>query len=187
MTSNIILKDTEEKMHKTIENTVHEFATIRTGRASLTLLEPIKIEAYGGNPMPLKQIANLSIPDTRTIQIQPWDISLVSIIEKAILKSNLGITPQNDGKVIRLHMPQLTQERRKDLVKLVHKLAEEGRIAIRNIRRHAIEEYKKMEKNGDIPEDEGKKNEKKVHDLHDKYMTEIDSATKKKEAEIMEI
>jgi len=186
MESNRVLKETEEKMIKALENTKHEFATIRTGRASLTILDTIKVEAYG-NPMSLKQVASLTIPEPRTIQIQPWDTSLMTPIEKAILKSDLGITPQNDGKIIRLHIPQLTEERRKELVKVVHKLAEEGRISVRNIRRHTVEEFKKLEKDGKIPEDEGKHSEKKAQELHDKYMVEIDKALKKKEEEIMEV
>ncbi len=186
MEANRVLKETEEKMMKAVENAKHEFTTVRTGRALLTLLDNIKVEAYG-NPMPIKQVASLSVPEPRTMQIQPWDTSLVSAIEKAILKSDLGITPQNDGKIIRLHMPQLTEERRKELVKVVHKLAEEGKVSIRNIRRHTVEEFKKLEKEGKIPEDDGKHNEKKAQELHDKYILEVDKAVKKKEEEIMEV
>ena len=186
MEANRVLKETEEKMVKALENAKHEFSTVRTGRASLALLDTIRVDSYG-NPMPLKQVASLSIPEPRTIQIQLWDMSLIGAIEKAILKSELGITPQNDGKIIRLHLPQLTEERRKELVKVVHKLAEESRIAIRNIRRHTVEEFKKLEKAGKIPEDEGKHNEKKAQELHDKYIVEIDKALKKKEEEIMEV
>lgn len=181
-----LLKETEEKMLKAVENARYEFSKIRTGRASTAILDPIHVEAYGSS-MTIKQVANISIPEPRTIVIQPWDASLLGAIEKAILKSDLGITPNNDGKVIRITMPQLTEERRHDLVKVVRKLAEEGRIAIRSIRRHTVETLKKMEKEGKVPEDEGKHNEKKVQDLHDKYIKLIDEALQKKEAEIMEV
>lgn len=186
MESNRVLKEAEEKMTKAVDNTKHEFTTVRTGRASLTLLDSVKVEAYGST-VPIKQVASLSVPEPRTMQIQPWDVSLVSAIEKAILKSDLGITPQNDGKIIRLHVPQLTEDRRKELVKVVHKLAEEGKVSIRNIRRHTVEEFKKLEKDGKIPEDEGKHNEKKAQELHDKFIAEIDKVVKKKEEEIMEV
>ena len=140
-----------------MENVQHEFATVRTGRASASLLDTVKVEAYG-TPTPIKQVASITIPEARSIQIQPWDASLMSAIEKALLKSDIGITPQNDGKMIRLNMPQLTQERRKELVKVIHKLAEEkGRVSIRTIRRHSVDVIKKDEKEGLIPEDEAKK------------------------------
>lgn len=181
-----LLKETEDKMNKAIENARLEFSKIRTSRASLTLLDPIKVEAYG-SVMAIKQLANLSIPEPRTIVIQPWDASLMSAIEKGILKSDLGITPNNDGKVIRITLPQLTEERRRDLVKIVRKLAEEGRIAVRAIRRHTVETLKQLEKDGKVPEDEGKHNEKKVQDIHDKYIKLIDESLQKKEAEIMEV
>ena len=184
---NTILKDTEDKMKKTLETVQHEFSTVRTGRASASLLDMIKVEAYG-NPMPIKQLANVTIPEPRTIQIQPWDPSQIGAVEKAILKSDLGITPQNDGKIIRLHMPQLTEERRKELVKVVHKMSEEkGRIAVRNERRDAMEKFKKLKKDGQIPEDEEKHYEKKIQELHDKFIVEIDKAVKKKEEEIMAV
>ncbi|MCX7918300.1 MAG: ribosome recycling factor [bacterium] len=181
-----LLKETEEKMLKAVENAKYEFSKIRTGRATTALLDPIHVEAYGGT-MTIKQIANVSIPDPRTLAIQPWDVSLLGAIEKAILKSDLGITPNNDGKIIRIVLPQLTEERRHDLVKVVRKLAEEGRIAVRSIRRHTVETLKKLEKEGKLPEDEGKHNEKKVQELHDKYIKLIDEALAKKEAEIMEV
>jgi len=181
-----LLKETEEKMLKAVENAKHEFSKIRTGRASTALLDPVHVEAYGSS-MTLKQVANVSVPDPRTLAIQPWDTSLVGAIEKAILKSDLGITPNNDGKIIRIVLPQLTEERRHDLVKIVRKLAEEGKIAIRSIRRHTVETLKKLEKDGTVPEDEGKQNEKKVQDLHDKYIKLVDEALQKKEAEIMEV
>ncbi len=179
-------KKTDEKMNKALDALRKEFATLRTGRASLGMLDGIAVDYYG-TATPLNQVANMAVPDPRTITIQPWEAKMLGEIEKAILKSDLGITPQNDGKIIRLHMPQLTEERRKELVKVVHKLAEEGRIAVRNIRRHTVEEFKKLEKDGKIPEDEGKHNEKKAQDLHDKYIVEIDKALKKKEEEIMEV
>jgi len=182
-----ILKDSEDKMIKAVDSVKHEFSTVRTGRASTALLDNIKVEAYGAQT-PIKQLANISTPESRTLQIQPWDASLMGAIEKAILKSDIGITPQNDGKTIRLSMPQLTQERRKELVKIIHKMAEEkGKVSIRTIRRHAVDILKKDEKDGKLPEDESKKQEKKVQDLHDKFIADIDAATKKKEAEIMEV
>jgi ribosome recycling factor len=187
MQENSIIKDSEEKMLKALESVRHEFSTVRTSRATPALLDNIKVEAYG-SPMPIKQAASITCPEPRSIQIQPWDVSLIGAIEKAILKSDLGITPQNDGKIIRLNMPQLTQERRKELVKIIHKLAEEkGRISVRNIRRQAVETIKKQGKDGIIPEDEAKKLEKKMQDLHDKYIGEIDKLVTKKEEEIMEV
>ena len=187
MQENAIIKDSEEKMTKALETVRHEFSTVRTSRATPTLLDTIKVDAYG-TATPLKQVASISVPEARTMVIQPWDASLMQAIEKAILKSDLGITPQNDGKSIRLNMPQLTEERRKDLIKVVHKIAEEkGRVSIRNIRRHAVDALKKMEKDGLIPEDEGKKLEKKAQELHDKFIAEIDKSIKKKEEEIMEV
>ena len=181
-----LLKETEDKMIKAVESAKYEFSKIRTGRASTALLDAIHVEAYGSS-MTIKQVGIVSIPDPRTLAIQPWDASLLGAIEKAILKSDLGITPNNDGKIIRITLPQLTEERRHDLVKVVRKLAEEGRIAIRTIRRHTIETLKKLEKDGKVPEDEGKHNEKKVQDIHDKYIKLIDEALHKKEAEIMEV
>lgn len=181
-----LLKETEDKMLKAVESAKYEFSKIRTGRASTALLDAIHVEAYGSS-MTIKQVGNVSIPDPRTLAIQPWDGSLLGAIEKAILKSDLGITPNNDGKTIRITLPQLTEERRHDLVKVVRKLAEEGRIAIRTIRRHTVETLKKLEKDGKVPEDEGKHNEKKVQDLHDKYIKLIDESLHKKEAEIMEV
>jgi ribosome recycling factor len=181
-----LLKETEDKMVKAVESAKYEFSKIRTGRASTALLDSIHVDAYGSS-MTIKQVGNVSIPDPRTIAIQPWDGSLLGAIEKAILKSDLGITPNNDGKIIRITLPQLTEERRHDLVKIIRKLAEEGRIAVRAIRRHTVETLKKLEKDGKVPEDEGKHNEKKVQELHDKYIKLIDEALHKKEAEIMEV
>jgi ribosome recycling factor len=187
MPDNAIIKDSEEKMNKALETVRHEFSTVRTSRATPTLLDTIKVDAYG-TPTPLKQVASISVPEARTMLVQPWDASLMQAIEKAILKSDLGITPQNDGKAIRLSMPQLTEDRRKDLIKVVHRIAEEkGRVSIRNIRRHAVESLKKMEKDGLVPEDEGKKLEKKAQELHDRFIAEIDKSIKKKEEEIMEV
>ncbi len=187
MQENPIIKDSEEKMQKAMETVRHEFSTVRTSRAAPSLLDNIKVDAYGSQ-MPIKQAASITCPEPRSIQIQPWDVSLMGAIEKAILKSDLGITPQNDGKMIRLNMPQLTQERRKELVKIIHKLAEEkGRVSIRNIRRQAVETLKKQGKDGLIPEDEEKKLEKKIQEQHDKFILEIDKSLKKKEEEIMEV
>ncbi|WP_026893818.1 ribosome recycling factor [Clostridiisalibacter paucivorans] len=179
-------KQTEEKMKKTVKAFKDELLTIRAGRANPSLLDKVKVDYYGALT-PLNQIANISAPEPRMLLIQPWDANSVSEIEKAILKSDLGINPSNDGKVIRLVIPQLTEERRKDLVKLLSKINENAKIAIRNTRRDANDKLKKMEKNGDITEDDLKKAEEQVQNLTNKYGEEIDKLTDKKEKEIMEV
>lgn len=184
MTLNLLLKETESKMIKAIENLKTELASVRTGRASLALLDGIKVEAYGGK-LPIKQVAALSIPEPRVIVIQPFDVSVLPAIERAILKSNLGITPANDGKVIRLTLPPLTEENRIELTKTARRLAEESRIVIRAVRRDAIETIRKMKKEGTISEDECKREEKRVQELHDKYIEEINELLAKKEKEIL--
>jgi len=179
-------KTTEERMHKTVEATRSELATLRTGKASPALLDVVKVDYYGSS-VPLKQVANVTAPEARLLVIQPWDKNLLHEIEKAILKSELGITPTNDGQVIRLPIPPLTEERRKDLVKLAHKIAENGRVAVRNIRRDAIEKLKKAEKDHQIPEDDSKRAQEKVQQTTDKYIKQIDEILHKKEQEIMEV
>lgn len=180
------LKATEKKMQKSVESMRHELSGIRTGRASIALLDPIQVEAYGSK-CPIRQLANVSTPDARTILISPYDPSTVKDIEKAIMASDIGITPSNDGKSIRLNMPPLTEERRKELVKVAKKLSEEGRIAIRNHRRDAIEEIKEGEKDGDIPEDDGKHARDEIQKMTDKYTKEIDEIVEEKEKEIMTV
>jgi len=181
-----ILHQAEDKMKKSVEVTMHEFSSVRTGRANPGLVEGLKIDYYG-TPTPLKQLAGISTPEARLIVIQPWDPSSLAEIEKAILKSELGISPSNDGKLIRLGIPPLTKERRADLVKLVHKLTEEGRIAIRAIRRDAKDHIKQSEKEHKITEDECFKGQEDIQKLTDKYIKQLEDLSENKEAEIMEV
>lgn len=176
----------EEPMRKTIEKMKADFATIRTGRASTSLVDGIKAESYG-TLMPLKQLANINVPDSRTIEIRPWDLSVVQNIQKAIMKSEIGITPQSDGKVIRLSMPKLTEDRRKELIKVVHKMSEEFKVSIRNERRQIVDNLKKSEKDKKITEDDRKKGEHDIQKVTDTYIKKIDEVVKIKEAEIMEV
>ncbi|HEY8462697.1 MAG TPA: ribosome recycling factor [Bacillota bacterium] len=173
-------------MKATIEATKRELAAVRTGRANAGILDRVMVEYYG-TPTPLKQLASISVPEARMIVIQPWDKAAVSAIEKAIQKADLGLNPVNDGGTIRLPVPQLTEERRKELVKVVKKEAEEKRVAIRNLRRDANEKAKAMEKNGRISEDEGKRALDEIQKLTDKYIAEIDRLLGQKEKEIMEV
>lgn len=186
MPLNQIFKEAQEKMKKAVEAVEHEFSSLRTGRASVALVDNIHVEAYGAS-MTLKQVAAISTPDARTILITPFDRNLIPVIEKAIMASNLGLTPNNDGKAIRLTIPQLTEERRKELVKVAKKMAEDGRVAVRNIRRHANEEIKKTEKMHEITEDDREKAIEKVQEITDKFIKEIDSLLERKEKEIMEV
>ena len=183
MTVKEILHDTETKMKKTIEATQREFSTIRTGRASSAILESVKVDYYG-TPTPVKQLAAISTPEARLIVIQPWDKGVMEEIEKAILKSDIGITPTNDGKVIRLSMPPLTQERRLELDKVLKKIAEEGHISVRTARHAAIELVRKSEKDKIITEDEKFKTQDDIQKLTDKYIKEIDNMLAAKEKEI---
>ena len=176
----------DDKMLKTIEVVKSNFASVRAGRANAGVLDRIMVEYYG-TPTPLNQVAAVSSPDPRTLVIQPWDATLLRAIEKAIQTSDLGINPQNDGRVIRLAFPQLTEERRKELGKQVRKYGEEGKVAVRNIRRDAMEDFKKMKKNGELTEDDQKSMEKELQDLTDKRCKDIDDLTAKKEAELMEV
>ncbi|MBU5437674.1 ribosome recycling factor [Tissierella sp. MSJ-40] len=179
-------KEAEEKMIKTISVYREELLSIRAGRANPALLDKITVDYYG-QMTPLKQVASVSAPEPRLLVIQPWDAKLIPVIEKEILKSDLGLNPSNDGKLIRLAIPQLTEERRKDLVKLVRKNGENAKIAIRNTRRDANEKLKKMEKNKEISEDDKKLAEDEMQKLTDKFIEEVDEITKKKEEELMEI
>ena len=176
----------DQKMLKTIEVVKSNFASVRAGRANAGVLDRITVEYYG-TPTPLNQVAAISSPDPRTLVIQPWDATLLRAIEKAIQTSDLGINPQNDGRVIRLAFPQLTEERRKELGKQVRKYGEEGKVAVRNIRRDAMEDFKKMKKNGELTEDDQKSMEKELQDLTDKRCKDIDDLTAKKEAELMAV
>ena len=181
-----MLTQYEEKMTKTVENLEGEYATIRAGRANPNILNKIKVEYYGV-PTPMQQLANITVPEARTLMIAPWEPSLVKAIEKAILNSDLGLTPNNDGKNIILNFPELTEERRKELVKTVKKYTEEAKVQIRNARRDAIDKYKAMKKDGEITEDDLKETEKDIQDLTDKYIKEIDNISAAKEKEILEV
>ncbi len=180
------IKGFETKMQKTIEVVKTDFASVRAGRANAGVLDRIQVEYYG-TMTPLQQVASISSPDPRTLMIQPWDASLLKVIEKAIQVSDLGINPQNDGKVIRLAFPQLTEERRKELTKQVQKYGENGKVAIRNIRRDAMEQFKSMEKKSEITEDDRKDLEDSLQKLTDKYCKEIDGLVAEKEKELMAV
>lgn len=175
----------EAEMRRSIDATVKGFNGVRTGRASLALLEGFMVEAYG-SAVPINQIATLAVPETRLITVQPWDTSLLPAIEKAILKSDLGVTPANDGKLIRIPIPSLTEERRKELAKIVRKIAEDGRVAVRNIRREANERLKRKEREKEAPEDAVKKGLEGIQDLTNRFIKEIDELLAKKEKEIMQ-
>ncbi|TKD71662.1 ribosome recycling factor [Pseudalkalibacillus hwajinpoensis] len=181
-----ILKNAEERMQNGITSFKKELATLRAGRANASLLDKIQVDYYGA-PTPVNQLAGITVPEARMLLIQPYDKSSVGDIEKAILKSDLGLTPSNDGNVIRLTIPALTEERRKDLVKLVKKYAEESKVVIRNIRRDANDELKKKEKDGDITEDELRRGNDDVQKLTDKFVAEADSIAADKEKEIMAV
>ena len=181
-----ILLEIDAKMEKAFEALTHNFRKLRTGRASAAVLDDIKIDYYG-QPTPIKQMCNVSIPEPRLIVIQPWDKTTLSGIEKEILAANLGITPDNDGKVIRLPFPQLTEEKRKDIVKQVKKMAEEAKVAVRNVRREANDIAKRMKKDSEITEDDEKKAQADIQDLTDKWIETIGETAANKEAEIMEV
>jgi ribosome recycling factor len=183
MTVKEIMHDTETKMKKTVEATQREFSTIRTGRASGAILDSVKVDYYGAQT-PLKQLAAITTPEARLIVVQPWDKAMMPEIEKAILKSDLGITPTNDGKVIRLSMPSLTQERRQELDKVLKKIAEDGHVSVRTTRHAAIELVRKSEKDKVITEDEKFKTQDDIQKLTDKYIKEIDNMLATKEKEI---
>lgn len=180
------LKDAEEKMRKAIEVTREEFVGVRTGRASPALVQRITVDYYGA-PTPLQQLAGISVPDPRSLMISPYDRQALAAIEKAIMASDLGITPSNDGTVIRLAFPALTEERRKELVKLVRDRAEHGRVSIRSVRRHAKEEIERDQKAGTVSEDDMHRAEKELQKLTDRLIAEIDEMLKRKEAELLEV
>ena len=181
-----VLKTAEEKMRKSISVLDSDFKAIRAGRANPAVLDKISVDYYGAET-PINQVAAVSVSEARVLVIQPWDASLLKAVEKAIQTSDLGINPTNDGKVIRIMFPPLTEERRKDIVKQIHKLAEDGKVAIRSIRRDAMEHFKAMRKSSEITEDDLKDCEKNVQNLTDKYCDEIDALAKNKEKEIMAI
>ena len=178
--------ETEERMSKTVSSLEKEFAKLRTGRATTALVDNIKADYYGA-PTPISNMASVTVPDSRTISIQPWDKSGFSAIEKALLKSDLGLTPVNDGKIIRITIPALTEERRKELVKVARKYTEDAKVAVRNVRRDANDALKKMEKDKVLSEDERKKGEEDVQKTTDKYIAQLDKVTQAKEKEILEI
>ncbi len=179
-----LLKEIETKMNTALETVSREFASVRTGRASTALLDTVRVDYYG-TPTPINQVASLSVPDARTLLIQPWEAAQLPAIEKAINKSDLGLTPANDGKTIRLTMPTPTEERRKQLAKTVHKIAEEGRIAIRNVRREANDKLKAMAKGKKISEDEERRGHDQSQKTTDRFIEKVDELLKKKEQEIL--
>ena len=181
-----ILLETEEKMMKTLEAVEREFAGVHTGRASAALVENLQVEAYGST-MRLRDIAGITTPDARTISIQPWDVSNVQPIEKAIQRANIGVSPRVDGKVIRLFLPQLSEERRKDLDKICKRHAETGRVSIRNERREGLEQIRALQKDAKMTEDEMETGEKEIQKLTDQYTAEIDRALAAKEKEILTV
>ena len=181
-----ILSSREEKMQKTLESLKREFASLRAGRATPSLLDKVMVDYYG-TPTPVNQVAKVSVPEPRMIVIQPWEKTVLHDIEKAIMKSELGLTPNSDGTAIRLAIPQLTQERRQELVKTVNKKAEEAKVALRNIRRDGNDAVKKLEKSKEIPEDEAKKGQESMQKLVDKYIKLVDAARTAKEKEVMEV
>lgn len=180
-----IYQETRDNMGKSIDALKNEFNRVRTGRASLTILDGIRVDYYG-TLTPLNQMANLSVPESRLITIQPWDISVIKEVEKAILKSDLGLTPSNDGKIIRISIPPLTEERRKELVKVINKISEDHKIAVRNIRRDSNELLKDLKKDGDISEDDAFKAQDQVQKITDEHIKLIDDVNKDKEKEILE-
>ncbi|NLN17967.1 MAG: ribosome recycling factor [Firmicutes bacterium] len=181
-----VLNEAENRMKGVIAATKRDFAAVRTGRANPAILDRVSVDYYG-TATPITQLATVSVPEPRLITIQPWDRSVLKEIERAILQSDLGLTPVNDGQIIRLAIPPLTEERRKELARLVRKEAEDKRVAVRNIRRDTNEQLKTMQKNGKISEDEAKRAEKQTQELTDKYIKEIDALLQAKEQEIMEI
>ena len=183
---NDVYEDARDRMQKALENLELEFKRLRTGRASIALVDGIRVEYYGTST-PLNQLATLTIPEPRTIMIQPWDTTIVGEVEKAILKSELGLTPMNDGKIIRINVPPLTEERRRDLVKVIKKKAEEAKVAVRNIRRDANEMVKDLKKEKEISEDDQFRAQDEIQKITDEFISNIDSVYNTKETEVLEI
>jgi ribosome recycling factor len=181
-----LLDDAKRRMDKSVEATAHEFTTIRTGRASAALLDRVRVDYYG-QETPLNQLSTINVPEARLLTIQPYDPSSIKAIERAIQESELGLTPSNDGKLIRLPIPQLTEERRKELVKVVRHLAEEGRVAVRNVRRDVMHHLKDLVRDGKVGDDEERRAEDRAQKLTDEHVTRIDELLKKEEEEIMEV
>jgi len=181
-----VIDNMKNHMEKSIDALRREYQKVRTGRASTTLLDDIKIDYYG-TPTAVNQVATLAVPEPRTITLQPWEAKIIPLIEKAIMNANIGVTPANDGKLIRLVLPPLTEERRKEIVKQMKKLAEDAKVALRNIRRDAIDGVKKLEKDKQISEDDLKRAEKEVQDLTKNYETKIDEVFTHKEKEVLEV
>ncbi len=181
-----VLADMDDKMKKSVDVVRHELSGVRTGRASAGLLESVKVDYYG-TLTPVTQVASVSVPEPRMIVLQPWDRNMIHHIEKAIMKSDLGLNPSNDGSVIRLPVPPLTEDRRKELVKTVHRLIEEGKVSVRNVRHHAMDQFKKMIKDGHASEDDVKRAEAEAQKITDKHVKELDAMSAKKTAELMEV
>lgn len=181
-----IIKDAEDRMRKSVEAFRHDLASMKAGRATPAILDKLRVDYYG-TPTPINQVANIEIPDARTIMIKPWDRTQLKAIEKAILTSDLGLNPNNDGVVIRLAIPPMTEDRRKELVKVVHKRTEEERVVVRNVRRDANDQVKRSEKDKEISEDESKRAQDEVQKLTDRYIKEVDQIMATKEKEIMEV
>jgi len=180
-----VYQETKESMQKSIDALKNEFKKIRTGRASLSILDDVRVDYYG-TPTPLNQMASLSTPESRLITIQPWDASVIKDVEKAIMKSDLGLTPSNDGKLIRISIPPLTEERRKQHVKVIYKKSEEHKVSVRNVRRDANDMLKSLKKDGEISEDEAFKAQDQVQKITDEHIKLIDDVCKEKEKEILE-
>jgi len=179
------IREAHKKMEKALESTARELSNIRTGRATLSLLDGVNVDYYGAKS-PVNQVASISIPEARLMVIQPWDKSIIGEIERAILKADLGLNVNSDGNVIRITIPELTEERRKDLVRHTKRISEEGKVAIRNIRREANDTLKKLEKSGEVPEDDSRREQSEIQDLTDEHINKIDEMIKAKEKEIME-
>ena len=183
---NTILAEAESKMEKSVENTKEKFSHVRAGRANVSMLDGVSVEAYG-TPTPLNQVGTVSAPEARLLVIDPWDKSLIPAIEKTILQANLGFNPSNDGKIIRLVVPELTEDRRNEYVKVIKKEAEEGKVAVRNVRKDVNNKLRKLEKDSEITEDELKASEEKVQKSTDKYIAAIDTALAAKEKELLTV
>ena len=181
-----LLEDADERMQKSVESTTHEFTTVRTGRASPHLLDRVQVDYYGATT-PLRQLANISASEARLLTITPYDKSSIKAIEKAILESDVGLTPSNDGQIIRLVIPELTEERRRELVKVVHRLAEEGRIAIRNVRRDVMHDLRELKEEGEVGGDDEHRAEVELQKLTDQRVAELEAALQAKEKEILEV
>ncbi len=181
-----LLDDAKRRMDKSVDATAHEFNTVRTGRASAALLDRVKVDYYG-TETPLNQLATINVPEARLLTVQPYDPGSIKAIERAIQESELGLTPSNDGKIVRLPIPQLTEERRKELVKVVRQLAEDGRVAVRNVRRDVMHHLKDLVRDGDVGDDEERRAEERAQKLTDEHVAKIDDLLKRKEEEIMEV